>query len=501
MKLKKVFSVLLAVVLIGLMMPVQATGGDPCTHTGYETSWGFNDEKHWQICQHCNGIIEGSEKVHEYFPRYLDNETHQMQCECGKTSGGAVPHSWNWQTDDSSHEGSCECDAFVEGPHTPGAEQHENVVASQPGVEGSYDAVYYCTVCGKELKREKCITPALPVEPEQEEIQQPDVTTYWITFKNDDGSLLGTIPVRAGVIPAFIGATKTETGYVSYSFAGWDPDPYPANKDEIYTAVFTENTKYYDITFVNADGTVLKKIQQTYGEFPSYSGETPVRKEDKYYTYEFIGWKPSISRVTGNMIYTAEYKQNFKYYHVQFTTERKPDDSIFYPAQKIRAGLRAENPGLLRDVRDSQEKYYHFLYWTDNRNIRAEEASAFDFENTEITEDLILEAVYARYEDEKPFMVTDIELCYIATYLYGSYDCPPVWVLRRFRDNVLSQTEGGRKLIRWYYDNCKGLVEQYGDNLLVCAAFQAILDTGVNVLMSLGFEDTEYRDATFTRNE
>ena len=25
--------------------------------------------------------------------------------------------------------------------------------------------------------------------------------------------------------------------------------------------------------------------------------------------------------------------------------------------------------------------------------------------------------------------------CYVATCVYGSYDCPEVWVLRRFRDN------------------------------------------------------------------
>ncbi len=27
--------------------------------------------------------------------------------------------------------------------------------------------------------------------------------------------------------------------------------------------------------------------------------------------------------------------------------------------------------------------------------------------------------------------------CYIATCVYGSYDCPEVWTLRRFRDDVL----------------------------------------------------------------
>ena len=30
--------------------------------------------------------------------------------------------------------------------------------------------------------------------------------------------------------------------------------------------------------------------------------------------------------------------------------------------------------------------------------------------------------------------------CYVATCVYGSYDCPEVWILRRFRDESLERT-------------------------------------------------------------
>ena len=35
--------------------------------------------------------------------------------------------------------------------------------------------------------------------------------------------------------------------------------------------------------------------------------------------------------------------------------------------------------------------------------------------------------------------------------LDGSYDCPEVWTLRRFRDNKLSQSFLGNLFIRFYY--------------------------------------------------
>ena len=40
--------------------------------------------------------------------------------------------------------------------------------------------------------------------------------------------------------------------------------------------------------------------------------------------------------------------------------------------------------------------------------------------------------------------------CYVATAVYGSYDCPQVWTLRRFRDHTLAASWYGRAFIRAY---------------------------------------------------
>lgn len=41
--------------------------------------------------------------------------------------------------------------------------------------------------------------------------------------------------------------------------------------------------------------------------------------------------------------------------------------------------------------------------------------------------------------------------CFIATAVYGSYEAPEVWVLRRFRDERLQNSTFGRVFIRAYY--------------------------------------------------
>lgn len=51
--------------------------------------------------------------------------------------------------------------------------------------------------------------------------------------------------------------------------------------------------------------------------------------------------------------------------------------------------------------------------------------------------------------------------CYIATMVYGSYEADEVWVLRRFRDNVLQHSRFGRWFINWYYGWSPGFVKKY----------------------------------------
>lgn len=54
------------------------------------------------------------------------------------------------------------------------------------------------------------------------------------------------------------------------------------------------------------------------------------------------------------------------------------------------------------------------------------------------------------------------EGCYIATCVYGSYDCQQVLTLRRFRDGVLARSRLGRAFIRVYYAVSPALVRRFG---------------------------------------
>jgi len=84
--------------------------------------------------------------------------------------------------------------------------------------------------------------------------------------------------------------------------------------------------------------------------------------------------------------------------------------------------------------------------------------------------------------------------CYVATCVYGSYDCPEVWTLRRFRDNILSKYVLGRLFIKVYYAISPRIVSAWGENESVRGVWKKPLDKLVGFLKNRGFEDTPYKD-------
>ena len=84
---------------------------------------------------------------------------------------------------------------------------------------------------------------------------------------------------------------------------------------------------------------------------------------------------------------------------------------------------------------------------------------------------------------------------YIATAVYSSYDCPQVWVLRRFRDQRLSKSLFGRLFIKLYYTISPTFVAVFGSKSSFKKLFKPLLDKLVHRLQLQGIEDTPYEDS------
>ena len=84
--------------------------------------------------------------------------------------------------------------------------------------------------------------------------------------------------------------------------------------------------------------------------------------------------------------------------------------------------------------------------------------------------------------------------CYIATCVYGSYDCPEVWTLRRFRDYSLAESAAGRAFIRFYYAVSPTVVKLFGRNKTFRNVWKRILDKWTAKLQRRGYKNTPYCD-------
>lgn len=84
--------------------------------------------------------------------------------------------------------------------------------------------------------------------------------------------------------------------------------------------------------------------------------------------------------------------------------------------------------------------------------------------------------------------------CYVATAIYGSYDCPQVWTLRRYRDYTLAETWYGRSFIALYYAISPSLVKWFGEMEWFKKMWKPKLDRLVIRLNRGGVDSSPYQD-------
>ena len=109
-------------------------------------------------------------------------------------------------------------------PATGHKEEIRNAVEPTLTTPG-YTGDKYCSVCKELIEKGS-------------EIPKTGVT---ITWKNENGSILGTDTILKGSVPQYTGEDpkKNENKHYSYEFKGWDKELAAVSEDTVYTAQFT----------------------------------------------------------------------------------------------------------------------------------------------------------------------------------------------------------------------------------------------------------------------
>ena len=78
--------------------------------------------------------------------------------------------------------------------------------------------------------------------------------------------------------------------------------------------------------------------------------------------------------------------------------------------------------------------------------------------------------------------------------VYGSYDCPQICTLKRFRDRTLKKSWYGRLFMRVYYMISPKLVKVFGHRQSFNALVKPVLNKIVQSLQDQGISSTPYCD-------
>ena len=180
----------------------------------------------------------------------------------------------------------------------------EGTVTTVPTCEEAGVKTFTCTVCNETKTEAIDATGHTPVDV----AEQPATCTEAGMTAGTKCSVCGATISGLEEIPA-LGHTEeirnvkeptdTEDGYTG--------DTYCSVCDTLLNHGEVIPRTGVTVTWKNWDGTELATVTVTKNTVPVYSGETPVRAEDKHYTYTFTGWDPVPAEVTENTTYTAQF--------------------------------------------------------------------------------------------------------------------------------------------------------------------------------------------------
>lgn len=142
-------------------------------------------------------------------------------------------------------------------------------------------------------------------------------TTYRVQFMNDS-TVYDTQWIVSGEsattpTPA---PTKASTAQYTYTFSNWDKSYTNVTEPLTVNAVYTSTVRRYTVYFYNGSTLLQTVTDVPYGGSATYTGATPV---DKTNGYDFEGWSPSPTNITGNTSCYAQFANPYQYAEIEDT--------------------------------------------------------------------------------------------------------------------------------------------------------------------------------------
>lgn len=220
-----------------------------------------------------------------------------------------------------------------------------------------------------------------------------------------------------------------------------------------------------------------------------------IKREDETYVLQLVGTKArenfdegallhlrDCASVCYTLIISALYTDQV--YTVSDFEEIRPGTKVVVAVSNLEISSKNKKwaIGQYTDIAEDKDAEYTYL----DKNYRIQQ-STVEFLR-------LYKKIATERKNAAKQQTNSSEGCYIATSVYGSYDCPEVWTLRRFRDMVLKNSCVGRWFIRVYYAISPTCVKWFGNTKWFRLFWKKKLDRLVNALQNKGIESNRYTD-------
>ena len=204
--------------------------------------------------------------------------------------------------------------------------------------------------------------------------------TCQITWLDENNNVLESDYYKVGTMPecSIVLEDKKDTNYY-YEFSEWIPSVEPVSKKTSYKASYNQYDRYYTVTWLNYDGDILEVDNNVERKStPEYNSETPTKPSQGATTYTFDGWDKEVEPVTGNITYTALFKDNRNTHAIDF----RDSDGTLIKRYLVDDGAMPFFDVALPNKNDGSDSFYIFKSW--------------DKEIVPATEDATYKAVYTK---------------------------------------------------------------------------------------------------------
>lgn len=182
-----------------------------------------------------------------------------------------------------------------------------------------------------------------------------DTKVWTVTYKNWDGSDLGSEQVNDGETAQGVNATREGYTFVKWSdyTTGDDVDMDHITANITVQAVFTETL--HTVSY-RVEGEVTYTIQVVHGFAASsiyYPHGTPTKASTEAKVYTFTGWTPEVATITEDVTFDAVFEESARTYTVIFQNW----DHTLLSEQQVEYGKAAQAPA------DPTREGYTFKGW------------------------------------------------------------------------------------------------------------------------------------------